>query len=248
MKTLTALRSALFFAWFVGVSVVLHILALPTLLMPARAIQATARLWARALLFGLKIFAGLGYEVRGAIPRNGAFVASKHMSMWDTLALYVLLDKPTAVLKRELLSIPFYGWYLKKAGVIAIDRAGRASAMRKMVADARAMAAAGRAILIFPEGTRKKPGAAPDYKPGVAGLYSQLGLACHPVALNSGLYWTGPGGFLKKPGTVVVEFLPPIPPGLKRAEFMTALESGIENATARLVVEGRANLTARGLG
>jgi len=247
VKTLMLLRSALFFVWFVSVSVLLHILALPTLLMPARAVRTIARAWAKALLFGLKIFAGLGYEVRGAVPRNGAFVASKHMSMWDTLALYVLLDKPTAVLKRELLSIPFYGWYVKKAGVIAIDRAGHASAMRKMVAEARSLAAAGRAILIFPEGTRKKPGAAPDYKPGVAGLYGQLGLACHPVALNSGLYWTGPGGFLKKPGTVVVEFLPPIPPGLKRAEFMTALEGGIETATARLVAEGRTNLAACGL-
>ena len=130
--------------------------------------------------------------------------------------------------------------------MIAIDRDGKASALRKMAADAKAVFAQGRCVLIFPEGTRKKPGAAPDYKPGVAGLYGQIGVPCAPVALNSGLFWTGPGGFLKKPGTIIVEFLPLIPPGLKRAEFMSALETRIETATTKLVAEGRASLASNG--
>jgi 1-acyl-sn-glycerol-3-phosphate acyltransferase len=162
--------------------------------------------------------------------------------MWDTIALYILLDKPAIVFKRELGIIPFYGWYLRKAGMISIDRDGKASALRKMAADSRAAIAERRCVLIFPEGTRKEPGARPDYKSGVAGLYGQLGVACVPIALNSGLYWTGPGGFLKKPGTVVVEILPPIPPGLKRAQFMATLETRIETATAGLVAEGRQSL------
>ncbi|HVT24359.1 MAG TPA: lysophospholipid acyltransferase family protein, partial [Rhizomicrobium sp.] len=174
--------------------------------------------------------------------------AAKHMSMWDTIALYVFLNKPAMVFKRELGMIPFYGWFVRKAEMIAIDRDGKASALRKMAADAKAIFAQGRCVLIFPEGTRKKPGAAPDYKPGVAGLYGQIGVACAPIALNSGLFWTGPSGFLKKPGTIVVEFLPLIPPGLKRAEFMSRLESSIEAATAKLVDEGKKGLFSQGLG
>jgi 1-acyl-sn-glycerol-3-phosphate acyltransferase len=136
------------------------------------------------------------------------------------------------VLKRELLRIPFYGWFLWKATAIPIDRTAGASAMRKMGQAAKAVLADGRPILIFPEGTRKKPGDAPDYKPGVAGLYGMLDVPCVPVALNSGAYWTG---FTKRPGTIVLEFLPPIPPGLKRAAFMAMLETRIETATAALL-------------
>jgi len=154
------------------------------------------------------------------------------MSMWDTLALYLALDQPAIVLKRELLRIPFYGWFVWKATAIAIDRGAGSRALRKMSEAARAVLAQGRPILIFPEGTRKKPGAVPDYKPGVAGLYGQLDVACVPVALNSGVYWTG---FLKRPGTIVLEFLEPIGPGMKRDAFMTLLEHRIEAATTALL-------------
>jgi 1-acyl-sn-glycerol-3-phosphate acyltransferase len=154
------------------------------------------------------------------------------MSMWDTMALYLALDCPATVLKRELLHIPFYGWFLWKATAIAIDRNAGAGALRKMSHAAQAVLGEGRPILIFPEGTRKKPGAAPDYKPGVAGLYGILGVACVPVALNSGVHWTG---FLKRPGTIVLEFLDPIAPGMKRPAFMALLEERIETATNRLL-------------
>ena len=188
------------------------------------------------------MFAGLDYEVRGTIPTQSVLVAAKHMSMWDTLALYALLDDASVVIKRELLRVPFYGWFARKAGMIAIDRGAHARALRKMAEQGRAVAAEGRSIVIFPEGTRKNPDAAPDYKPGVAGLYTQLGIPCVPVALNSGLFWTGPGGFVKKRGRVVIEFLPPISAGLKRAQFMRTLEQRTEEATAKLVAEGRALL------
>src|SRR6185436_2943851 len=168
----------------------------------------------------------------GAVPRGPVLVASKHMCMWDTLALYLALDEPAIVLKRELLRIPFYGWFLAKAAAIPIDRGAGARAYRKMSEAARRVLAQGRPILIFPEGTRQKPGAAPDYKPGVAGLYSLLGVDCVPVALNSGAYWTG---FLKRPGTIVLEFLEPIPPGLTRDTFMTQLQGRIESATSELL-------------
>lgn len=227
-----ALRSALFLVWFLAVTTVLSLLFLPVLALPRGATVWLARLWSRATFFGLKLFAGIDWEIRGQRPEGPVLVASKHMSMWDTLALYLALDQPAIVLKRSLLYIPFYGWFLWKATAIAIDRSAGASALRKMSAAAQSVLRQGRPILIFPEGTRKKPHAPPDYKPGVAGLYALAKVPCVPVALNSGAYWTG---FSKKPGTIVLEFLDPIAPGLKRDAFMALLESRIETATNRLL-------------
>jgi len=241
------LRSILFFVYFALLTVVTFIGCLPTLLMPRKAVIWASRNWSRLVFWGLKHLAGLDYEVRGEVPKSGVLIAAKHMNMWDTMALYLVLYDPAAVAKRELLNIPFYGWYLRKAGVIAIDRGGHASALRKMAAQARTAFASGRSVLIYPEGTRKPPGAPPDYKSGVAGLYGQLGVPCVPVALNCGLFWTGPMGLIKKPGRIVVEFLEPIPPGLKRQEFMATLQGRIETATARLVVEGRQLLAREGV-
>jgi len=239
------LRSALFFLYFAVVSTVLAISYLPTLILPRKAIVICSRFWSRSVLFGLKWIAGLGYEVRGPVPKSGVLIAAKHMSMWDTVALYLILFDPAVVLKSGLRLIPFYGWYTWKAGSISIERDGGASALRKMANDAKAAMAKGQSVLIFPEGTRKLPGMPPDYKPGVAGLYGQLDVPCIPVALNSALFWSGPGGFFKRAGRVVVEFLPPIPPGLKRREFMAELENRIEGATNELLAEGRNLLDGR---
>lgn len=236
---MTVLRSSIFFVWFVAVSVVLHIAALPALFLPRKITVYAGKIWCRAVLWGLKVFAGIGVELRGTPPADGTLIAAKHMSMWDTLALFLYLRHPAFVLKRELLRIPFYGWFVKKAGMIAINREGHAAALRKMAGEVTTAIETGHAVIIFPEGTRKKPGAQPDYKPGVAGLYGQLKRECVPVALNSGLYWTG---FIKRPGTIVIEFLPAIAPGLPRREFMTTLEDRIETATAGLLAEGRKSL------
>jgi len=229
---MTGLRSALFLVWFLVITTILSLIFLPVLALPRRATVWLARLWAQLTFWGLKVFAGIDWEIRGLPPRGPVLVASKHMSMWDTLALYLALYEPAIVLKRELLRIPFYGWFLGKAAAIPIDRSAGVSALRKMSDAARQVLAQGRPILIFPEGTRKKPGAAPDYKPGVAALYGQLDVDCVPVALNSGVYWTG---FLKRPGTIVLQFLEPIAPGLKRGAFMTLLEQRIEGATNQLL-------------
>jgi 1-acyl-sn-glycerol-3-phosphate acyltransferase len=229
---MTGLRSGLFLLWFLAVTTLLSLVFLPVLLLPRGATQWLARIWSRVTFFGLKWICGIDWEIRGIRPTAPVLVAAKHMSMWDTLALWLALDAPAIVLKRELLRIPFYGWFLWKGAAIAIDRRAGASALRKMSEDAKAALADGRPVLIFPEGTRKQPGAAPDYKPGVAGLYSLLGVPCVPVALNSGVYWKG---FAKYPGTIVLEFLPAIPTGLKRADFMRELETRIESATTVLL-------------
>lgn len=239
---MTFIRSLLFLLFFVAVCVVMFIAALPTLVLPRLAVVRCSQSWSRVVFWGLKWIAGCGYEVRGKIPTGAVLIAAKHMSMWDTLALYMLLDDVCVVVKRELLSIPFYGWYIKKAGVISIDRAGGAAALRRMTAESKPVIAAGRPIAIFPEGHRHRPGDPPDYKPGVAGLYTLFALPCVPVALNSGQFWES---FRKRKGTIVIEFLPAIPAGLKRAEFMPLLQERIETATNALIEEGKA-LIARG--
>ena len=226
-------RSALFLVWFALVSIVLNVVSLPLLFFPGRATIFMANKWARMLLFGLKHIVGLKVEVRGVAPRGAALIAAKHFSMWETIALLALLDAPAIVIKRELLWVPFYGWYSIKQGMIPIDRSGGASAIRRMHMAAKRAIEKGQPIVIFPEGTRKKVGAAPDYKPGVAALYAMLDMPCIPLAHNSGLFWKG--WLLRKPGTVVVEYLEPIPAGLKRREFMNLLQTRLENATNALL-------------
>jgi 1-acyl-sn-glycerol-3-phosphate acyltransferase len=194
--------------------------------------------WARASLWWLKVIAGTRMEVRGRehIPRGPALLAGKHQSLWDIFALLPLLDDPALVLKKELTLIPLFGWFCLKFRMIAVDRSAGTSALKKMTADAKQAVAGGRQVMIFPEGTRSAPGAAPDYKPGAAALYMHMGVPCTPFALNSGLFWPR-RRFIRRPGTIVVEFLPAIEPGLDRKTFSARLEHEIETATASLLRE-----------
>jgi 1-acyl-sn-glycerol-3-phosphate acyltransferase len=136
------------------------------------------------------------------------------------------------------MKIPLYGWFSRKFGMIPIQRETGPGALRDMLKEARARAAAGRQILVFPEGTRRKPGAPPAYKPGILLLYDALKLPCVPVALNSGYFWPR-DSLLRRPGTIVVEILPAIPPGLKRKAFEAELVGRIEDASARLLREAQ---------
>jgi 1-acyl-sn-glycerol-3-phosphate acyltransferase len=201
-----------------------------------RALQA----WATTSLWWLKVICGTRYEIRGLenVPQGAVLVAAKHQSTWETFALLPMFDDPAMVLKRELIFIPLFGWFIPKFRMIPVERSAGAAALNAMVARAREAARMGRQIVIFPEGTRRAPGALPDYKPGAAALYLQLRLPCLPVALNSGLFWPR-REFLRYPGTIVVEVLPVIEAGLKRREFAERLEATIETATARLLSEGR---------
>lgn len=189
----------------------------------------------------LKAICGTGMEVRGAekLPRGACLVVAKHQSAWDTFALIPIFCDPAIVLKEELKWIPFYGWFCIKFEHILVRRDRAAAALRQMVADAKDRADQGREVFIFPEGTRRTPGAEPDYKSGYVALYEGLGLPCYPVALNSGLYW--PRRSLQRyPGKIIVEILDPIPPGLPRAEFRRRLEGSIEEAAERLLLEASA--------
>jgi 1-acyl-sn-glycerol-3-phosphate acyltransferase len=223
-----------FFAW----TAILGTIGLPFLFAPRASAMRFGRFWAGSVLALLKGLVGLEHQIRGLdrVPRGGCIVAMKHQSAWDTLILPVALGDPAIVLKRELLLLPFYGWYAARAGSIPIDRKAGAGALRRMVAAARPIAAAGRPIVIFPEGTRVAPGEHLPYQPGVAALYQALGLPLVPVAVNSGLFW-GRRSFVKRPGRIVLEFLEPIPPGWPRRRLMAALEQRIETATRALLLE-----------
>jgi 1-acyl-sn-glycerol-3-phosphate acyltransferase len=186
----------------------------------------------------LRIVCGITVEWRGLdkIPAGAFLVAAKHQSVWETFALLTLFRDPTYILKRELLWLPLFGWAAWRAGMIPVDRGGGKPALAAMAACVRDALAAGKQIIIFPEGTRRPPGAPPDYQSGIALLYRTLGVPVVPVALNSGLYWPKKS-FLHYPGTIVVQFLAAIPPGLDSRAFLAALEKSLETASSRLVLE-----------
>ncbi len=242
---MTVFRSVVFNVAFYLVLFVYLIAALPTLLLPRGALLWMVKNWARVNLAMLRLICGLHCEFRGVekIPPGAVLVASKHQSLWETFALIIILKDPAYILKRELLWIPFFGWCAWKAGMIPVDRGARSQALNAMTERAREEIAKGRQIIIFPEGTRRVPGAEPKYKFGVAFLYTELGIPCVPVALNSGLFWPR-RSFMRYPGTVRVEFLDPIVPGLDRQVFFAKLQTEVEDATARLVEMGERKISA----
>ncbi len=237
------LRSVLFNLLFYLNLLVLLTAAIPTLLLPRGGILWFVRVWARSNHWLLRNICGIRFELRGLehIPAGPLLVASKHQSAWETFALFPLFADPAFILKRELMWVPLFGWFACKAQMIPVDRGARSQALAAIAARARIELAKHRQIVIFPEGTRRPPGAPPNYKYGIVHLYSETGVACLPVALNSGLFW--PRRSIRRyPGTIVAEFLEPIAPGLDKKVFADQLQQAIEAATARLVAEGEKEL------
>ena len=245
-------RSILFNILFYLNLVALLVVALVTLALPRRAVLKMAELWGRVSVWLLRVVCGTKVEFRGLehLPAGrikGPFIiAAKHQSTWETFALLRLFDDFTFIVKRELMWIPIFGWCMWKGRMIPVDRGAGSQTLTAMTARAREEIRSGRQLIIFPEGTRRSAGAEPRYKFGVAHLYGEAGVRCIPVALNSGVFWPR-RAFLRFPGTIVVEFLPPIPPGLDKDAFFRRLQSDIETATARLVAEGRAELQRLGV-
>jgi 1-acyl-sn-glycerol-3-phosphate acyltransferase len=235
------LRSLLFNVAFYVNIFVLMILGLPALLLGRHGAFFMARTWAYASIWLLEKIAGLRLEFRGLenIPQGGYILASKHQSFLETFSLVTKTPDFAIILKKQLKYIPLFGLYITAAGVIAIDRAKGRNALAQIVAQAGPVLRAGRQVYIFPEGTRRAPGAEPAYKHGVAFLYEATGAPCLPVAVNTGVFW-GRRGFLRRPGVAVIEFLPVIPPGLDREAFFARLQNEIETATNRLIAEARA--------
>jgi 1-acyl-sn-glycerol-3-phosphate acyltransferase len=223
--------------------------AMPTLLLPRWGIIRLAQHWGRVNLHLLRIVCGITVEWRGLekIPAGACLVAAKHQSVWETFALLTLFRDPTYILKRELLWLPLFGWAAWRARMIPVDRGGGKPALAAMAAHVRDALAAGKQIIIFPEGTRRPAGAEPKYKYGIAHLYGEGIAACVPIALNSGLFWPR-RQFLRYPGTITVEILDPIAPGLAIDVFFERLQRDLEAATARLIAQGRRDIAAAGAG
>lgn len=200
------------------------------------------RTWARGVVWLERIILGLRYEVRGAehLPSTGGYIiAAKHQSTYETFKLHVLFNDPAIILKKSLLSVPLWGWYLKKSGVIAIDRSTPEKAILSVKEGAERVAAEGRPLIIFPQGTRVNVGVTSkekSYKAGIYRIHESTELSVIPMAVNSGVFWPK-GSVLKKRGTVVFEFLPPLANGLERKEFMVALEAQLETASDKLAIE-----------
>ena len=245
-------RSFLYNALFYLNLGILLLVALFTLLLPRKAVLKMAELWGRTSVWMLRVVCGTRVEIRGLEHLAGErlkeplIIAAKHQSTWETFALLKLFDDFTFIVKRELMWIPIFGWCMAKGRMIPVDRGAGSQALMAMTDRAREEIRGGRQLIIFPEGTRRSAFAEPRYKFGVAHLYAEIGVPCIPVALNSGLFWPR-RKFLRLPGTIVVEFLPPIPPGLDKNEFFQRLQGDIETATARLLAEGQAELKRLGI-
>lgn len=233
-------RSLLFNFLFYVTTALFVVLGSPLLFGPRSWAMAALATHGRFELWLLKLIVGTTFEVRGRekLPKGACLVACKHQSAWETFALIPLFRDPALLMKRELFWIPFHGWFSHKFEMIPVDRDKGPAALRRMLREAKSRIADGREIIIFPEGTRRAPGAPPDYKTGVILLYAALGVPCVPVALNSGVFWPR-RSLTRRPGTIVVEFLDPIPPGLPRGEFLARLTDSIETAATRLLAEAK---------
>lgn len=242
------IRSIAFNTLFYLNLAVLLVVAMMTMPLPRRGVMEVAKLWARTSFWLLRVVAGIDIEWRGLekIPKGALIVAAKHQSIWETFGLVPLFDDPTFIIKRELMWIPVFGWCTWKGGMIPVDRGAGAQAITSMTEGAKVAITQERQIIIFPEGTRRAAGAEPRYKVGVAHIYAATAASCLPIALNSGLFWPR-RSFRQFPGTIVVEILDPIPPGLDYATFRTRLQGDIESATARLIAEGRLELARAGI-
>ena len=235
------LRSLAFNVFFY-VNTTFWVLALvPTFVLPKSVFWRGVAAWSRTNRWGLVAIGGVAVEIRGLenLPKGGALVASKHQSTFETVSLIDYFVEPTFVMKRELQRIPIFGWYTIKGEQIAVDRSAGRTALIDMTERAKVVAARGRPILIYPEGTRRPAGAEPHYKHGIAHLYANLGVPLVPVALNSGLFW-GRHDFFRHPGTLVVEFLPAIAANLDPEEVYAAMQEAIETASDRLIAEALA--------
>ena len=224
-----------FVVFLVFSTLFLGILGAPLLLLGRERARAVVRLWIRSLLGAAALLCGVKSEFVGVDKiERGTIIAANHQSQWETLALFAQLKHPIVILKKELLNIPVYGWWLRAMGSIGVDRDGGAKALKEMRNRANTALADGAQLVIFPEGTRVKPGTMVDLQPGIAGIYTKANAAVVPIVHNSGDHWLHPGP-AKNPGTITARALPPIEAGLDRRDFLKRLQSQLEAARKDLV-------------
>jgi 1-acyl-sn-glycerol-3-phosphate acyltransferase len=231
------LRSLAYQAVFIPMTLIIGIVFLPLLIINHSFLRyRLPYLWAWIALKLQKYILGLDYRVKShvKVPKHRAVFAVKHQSAWETIALLHILDRPVFVLKKELLRIPVFGWYLGKADNIVIDRKSGQKAIGQIIEQSMKYLSEERVIVIFPEGTRTKAGEQVRYKQGIANLYEALSPPIYPVGLNSGVFWAR-NSFIRRPGVVDVEIMPPMPYDLSKQEFMEALQTTIETVSTKLL-------------
>lgn len=230
------LLTIIFYAALASWTILMGVLSLPFLCLPSKSIALPAKIWIKGIFICLKYICGVTHEMRGLtkLSDEPVIIVSKHQSAFETFALYYYLQKSFFIHKKQLFYIPIFGQYLMKHNMVSIDRAGQASTMRKMITDVKKKLDSGSTIIIFPEGTRKKPGAKADYKTGFIGIYNTSKRKLQPVALNSGLFWQKGLKVIKR-GHIIIEFLPQIDIGLDKKEVLDKVENSIELATKKLL-------------
>jgi len=230
------LLTIIFYGALASWTILMGFLSLPFLLLPSTYIALPAKIWIKGIFISLRYICGVTHEMRGLanLSDEPVIIVSKHQSAFETFALYYYLKKSFFIHKKQLFYIPIFGQYLMKHNMVSIDRAGQASTMRKMIIDVKKKLDSGSTIIIFPEGTRKKPGAKADYKTGFIGIYNTSKRKLQPVALNSGLFWQKGFKIIKR-GHIIIEFLPQIDIGLDKKEVLNKVESSVESATNKLL-------------
>lgn len=231
-------RSALFnLAFYLNLIVQMILFVIPYLLLPRKAAWAIPKNWVRTSHWLLKTIVGTDYRIEGQenLPTGAYIIAPKHQSFWDTIALLPHLDDPFYILKRELVWIPLFGWFVMKMRMVPINRGSRARVLPDVMRLTREEMKQGRQLIIYPEGTRRPVGAEPQYRTGIARIYAAMDVPVVPIAMNPGLFWPR-RQFLRYPGIIHVRILPPIEPGLDEDTFMDRLIGAIETATDELLV------------
>ena len=235
------LRSFVFVVQMYAMMLVIGLLYLPGAILSPEGARRGCKAYCRWVFWTARWMVGLNVEVRGTPPAGGALVAAKHQSFLDILMIFNALPAAIFIMKREILWTPVIGLYAYRLGCVPVNRGKRGAAIKKMLADVASGHQAAGQLIIYRQGTRVAPGVKAPYKIGTGALYEQMGQDCAPVATNVGVFWPRTGIY-RKPGLAVVEFLPLIPPGLERAEFMARLEAEVEEASDRLIAEARASL------
>ena len=234
---MTVLRSILFNTAFYANMIIRMIVLSPFYFLLPRS-YAIPKGWASSSTWLMKVIAGTSFEIDGLenLPKGSYILAPKHQSFWDTFALLPYIDDPIYILKRELMWIPIFGWYVGKQKMIPIDRGARGKVMVEVLKRTREALKTGRQLIIYPEGTRRPPGAEPVYKYGIARLYRDLDIPVVPIAMHPGLFWPR-RTFRRYPGHFRVKILPPIQPGMDPDAFFKHLIEVTERASDELLVE-----------
>ena len=230
------IRSLIFNACMYVAMLVIGLAYVPWAIASREGAVAACHAYCRYVRWSARWMIGLQTEVRGTPPTNEVVIAAKHQSFLDIIMIYGAVPRGKFIMKRILWYAPILGWFAKRIGCVPVDRGKRSAAVRKMLADVRSGAADPGQLIIYPQGTRVAVGEARPYKQGTGVLYKETGQPCVPVACNVGVFWPKRGVY-RKPGTAVVEFLPPIAPGLELPEFMAILEEQIETRSDALARE-----------